>query len=84
MHGGEIIAIIAVGLPIICGTFIAIISILKGKPSKGKPSKKDRIMGGEETSLIQEMHRGLTSLEDRIESLETLLLDQERTKRNKK
>ncbi len=79
MNGGEIIAIIAVGLPIICGTFIAVLFILKGKPSK-----KDRIMGGEETLLIQEMHRGLTSLEDRIESLETLILDQERTKRYKK
>ncbi len=82
MHGGELIAIgatfIAVGIPIICGTIIAVLSILKGKPSK-----KDRIMGGQETLLIQEMHKGLTSLEDRIESLETLLLDQERTKRNR-
>ncbi len=79
---GEITIIttmIAVGLPVLCGTFIAIVAILKGKPSK-----QDKILGGEETRLIQEMYKGLSSLEDRIESLETLLLDQERTKRYKK
>ncbi len=62
MHGGELIAIgatfIAVGIPIICGTIIAVLSILKGKPSK-----KDRIMGGQETLLIQEMHKGLTEMD---------------------
>ncbi len=79
MNGGELIAIVAIGLPVICGTFIAIISILKGKPTK-----KDRIMGGEETMLIQQLHKNLSTLENRIESLETLLLDQERIKRHKK
>lgn len=35
----------------------------------------------EETRLIQEMHRNLTRLEDRIESLETLIVDRERVSR---
>ena len=37
----------------------------------------------EETRLIQEIHHGLVKMESRVESLETLLLDSERTKRSR-
>ena len=37
----------------------------------------------EETRLIQEIHHGLVKMERRVESLETLLLDADRTKRSR-
>ena len=36
----------------------------------------------EETRMIQEIHHGLMRMEDRVESLETLLLDSDRKKRS--
>jgi len=50
--------------------------------------KRDRRYGDEDTALTQELERGLRRMEDRIESLETLLMDraersQERAKRSR-
>ena len=48
---------------------------------RGGGSKRSGKTEAEETRLIQEIHHGLVKMESRIESLETLLLDSERTKR---
>lgn len=53
------------------------------KTARGGGLKKTAKSDADETRLIQEIHQGLTKMEGRIESLETLLLDQERTKRAK-
>ena len=39
-------------------------------------NKKDRAYNQEDTETIQELHRGLEKMGKRIESLETILLDQ--------
>ena len=60
------------GLPVLCLTAIIIAALL----AHGKRSR--RADDPEETRMIQEMHRGIEKLEQRIESLETLVLDKER------
>ncbi len=48
---------------------------------RGGGTKRSGKTEAEETRLIQEIHHGLVKMERRVESLETLLLDTERTKR---
>lgn len=45
---------------------------------RGSGSKKSRKLDADETRLIQEIYHGLGKMEKRVESLETLLLDDER------
>jgi phage shock protein B len=68
------IVFIVIGIPVICGSLIAIAKILKGSGGKARGGKTE----AEEAMLIQELHRGLTRLEERIESLETIILERER------
>ena len=56
---------------IIGGIFLAALKILKGDSAR-RGAEAD----AEETRLIQEINRGLTRLEERVEALETLLLEQ--------
>jgi len=53
------------------------------KAARGGGPKRTAESDADETRLIQEIHHGLTKMEQRVESLETLLLDEERTKRAK-
>lgn len=55
---------------IIGGILLAALKILKGNEG-GRGGESDR----EETRLIQELHRGLQRMEERVDALETLLLD---------
>ncbi|MGJ3243631.1 MAG: hypothetical protein ACFE0O_11860 [Opitutales bacterium] len=66
-------AFILIGLPILCGTIIALVAILKGKSGK-KSEARDR----DETRTIQELYQRLSKLADRLDALETIILDQER------
>ncbi len=70
------VAIIGVSIPIIAilaGTFIASLKIIFG----GR-SAKSSDLADEETRLIQDIYHGLLKMEERVESLETLLLDREK------
>ncbi|MEW6267010.1 MAG: hypothetical protein AB1641_28380 [Thermodesulfobacteriota bacterium] len=49
------------------------------KVAKGEKGE----MPAEETKLIQELHQGLQRMEERIEALETILLDQEKSARGR-
>ena len=69
--------LIVVGLPVICGTFIIALVIM----TKARGTKKTRAQEAEETQLIQEIHRGLNNLEKRIESIETLVIEREKNRR---
>lgn len=48
---------------------------------RGGRSKKARKLDADETRVIQEIYHGLGKMEKRVESLETLLLDEERMRR---
>jgi len=67
----ELVVIMVFAIPlaaIIGGIFLAALKIWRGG-SAGKKSS------AEETRLIQEIHNGLMRMEERIEALETILLD---------
>jgi phage shock protein B len=55
------------------GLALAALKILKGSPRRH--SQQPDI---DETKLIQELYQGLSRMEERIEVLETLVLDQDR------
>ena len=74
MHAVMIIAIIFTGivlaLAVIGGTVLMAIRL-----RHGGISRKDRQFQADEAGMIQEIYHGLSRLEQRVESLETLLMD---------
>lgn len=60
----------------VCGTLIAITAILKSK----SPAR-DNAQTKEEARTIQELHTQCNRLADRIEALETIILEHERQKK---
>lgn len=79
METDSIIIVSCVGAAFIIGaTGIAVgmvIKAFKGNSPSGLPAGDE-----DETRLIQEIYHGLTKMEDRIETLETLLIDSEHKK----
>jgi phage shock protein B len=65
-----LILFIVVGLPVTCLTWIVKMRV-DGSPRRNKKVDAD------ETKIIQEIYRGLNKMEDRIDTLETILLEQE-------
>jgi phage shock protein B len=73
IFGGTIVALLIIG-----GVILVAIRIIKG----GSPHGGDA-MSSEETRVIQEIYQGLSRMEERVEALETILLDQHRKERSK-
>lgn len=80
MQAVSIIAVIFGGiilaLAIIGSTLITAIKVLKGGVSR-----KGQKLEADEAGMMQEIYKGLSRMEDRVETLETLLLDRERKDR---
>ena len=74
MHGVFIVGIvfggIVMAIAIIAGTILMAIRI-----RHGGFSPRDRMHQTEETGMIQEIYQGLARMEERVESLETILMD---------
>jgi phage shock protein B len=73
MLGGSIVALIIIG-----GVILVAVRIFKG----GISSDGDGI-NSDEARVIQEIYQGLSRLEERVEALETILLDHDRKERSK-
>ncbi|HSL39723.1 MAG TPA: hypothetical protein VK857_05070 [Desulforhopalus sp.] len=67
---GSIVALAA----LICGTILIIIKSRGNSAGRGATNS-------EEARIIQETYRSLEKLEERIDALETILMDSERKKR---
>ena len=67
---GIVFGSILLMLALIPATILLVIKLFRG----GGSSKTQT----EETKMIQEIYQGLSRLEERIESLETILLDKDR------
>lgn len=65
-------SMLLVGLVIVALVVVLIAKLLKG--GSGAENKAERT---NEAKLIQELYHGLSRMEDRVESLETILLDKE-------
>jgi phage shock protein B len=69
--GGIILALAIIG-----STVLMAIKILKG----GLSGKGQRLQA-EEARMIQEIYQGLSRMQERVEALETIILDRERKDR---
>lgn len=69
---------ILIALAIIPGTILLVIKLFKGGFSR-----TDQRQQAEEAKTIQEIYQGLSRMEERIEALETILLDRDREERKK-
>jgi phage shock protein B len=65
-------------IAIIAGVFIPIVAIICGTIEKVALTKKAEKSNPDDIKLIQELHQGLSRMEQRIEALETILFDQHR------
>lgn len=54
---------------LLCGTILVIIRMRQSSSSKAKQGSQDEGM------MVQEIYRGLEKMEQRIEALETILMD---------
>lgn len=73
MHSVLIVAIVFGSLVtfagLLCGTVLVIIRMRQSNPKRSKQDSRDEAM------LVQELYRGLEKMEQRIEALETILMD---------
>jgi len=83
MPEGEAIALITLVSGFVAVMVLATIGfivILIIRTAKGGSLRKREKMEAGETQIIQEIYQGLTKMDKRIESLETLILDSDRGK----
>jgi hypothetical protein len=68
IFGGSVLALAIVG-----STILMAIKILKGGVSRDEQKKQS-----EEARIIQEIYQGLSKMEERMDALETIILDRDR------
>ena len=82
MQGVLIVSVVFAGtilaLAVIGGTILMAIKLIKGGVSK-----KDQTEMAHEAKMMQEIYQGLSQLEERLDSLETILFDREKRKHSK-
>lgn len=71
--------LITVGLPVICGTLI-ILAFLFLNATR---SRKSDTVSEDDTRILQEMHQSLLRMEKRIDALETIYFDIDRSHQSK-
>ncbi len=68
VFGGLVLALAIIGSTILIAVRIV----------KGGVSRKGQAYQADETRMIQELYQGLSKMEERVDALETILLDRER------
>ncbi|MFO7748970.1 MAG: phage-shock protein [Desulfobacteraceae bacterium] len=82
MHGAIIIAICIGGAILMLAALgMIIIGIIRAARSGGI-SKKEKEARAEETEMIQDISNGLSRMEQRVEALETILMERQNESRN--
>ncbi len=74
MHGPIIVAIVFGGT-VLCLAIIGSTILMAIKILKGGFSRKDQQVQADEAKIIQEIYQGLSKMEQRVEALETIILD---------
>ncbi|MBC8441280.1 MAG: phage-shock protein [Deltaproteobacteria bacterium] len=78
MMGALIIGIGIGGTILLIATFgLIIIGIIRAAKTGGL-SKKEKQAHAEETKMIQDIYHGLSKMEERVEALETILIERQR------
>ena len=70
-----LIVAIVFGSVVLIPTIIGGTILLSIKLLKGKTSRKDQ---ADDSKVVQEIYQGLSQMEERVEALETILLDREK------
>ena len=73
-HGwfwGDALLVAVIVVVLLAGVAGLIIALISRRPSR----KEEMRMRDDEARLMQELHRGFTRMEQRVETLETILLD---------
>jgi len=68
VFGGLVLALAIIGSTILIGIRIV----------KGDVSRKGQTYQADETRMIQELYQGFSKMEERVDALETILLDRKR------
>ena len=61
--------------PVLLLAILVCLALALWKVLRGDTSKNHQRLDAEESRIMQELYRGLSRLEERVESLETILLD---------
>ncbi len=78
MHGVTIIGIcIGGGILLLATLGLIIIGIIRAAKTGGI-SKKDKQAHADETRMIQDIFNGLSKMEERVEALETILIERQK------
>lgn len=78
MMGAFIAAVSFGGIILFFATIgLIVIGIIRAAKTGGL-SKKDKQAQAEETRMIQDIYHGLTKMEERIETLETILIERQK------
>jgi phage shock protein B len=80
MEGAIIVGIVFGGI-VLCLAIIGVTILMGIKIAKGGFSRKSRQSHTEDAKMIQEMYQGLTRMEERVEALETILMEKTRKDR---
>ena len=72
---GPIIVAIVFGGTVFCLAIIGSTILMAIKIIKGGLSRKDQQVQADEAKVIQEIYQGLSKMEQRMEALETIILD---------
>lgn len=76
----DVVGIIAVCIPL--ATVLGCIFLAALKIMKGDSRRKSNGTDAEEARMMQDIYHGLLKMEERVESLETLLMDRQRKGNN--
>ena len=78
MHGAIIVGICIGGAILLIATLgLILIGIIRAAKTGGI-SKKDKQTHADETKMIQDIFNGLSKMEERIEALETILIERQK------
>lgn len=73
IFGTSLAAFVALGVFVLIG-----LKIIKGGKTRRKPGHTGSAEQEDESRMIQEIYRGLTRMEQRIDALEAILFDREK------
>ena len=76
MEGAIIVGIVFSGI-VLCLAIIGGTILMGIKIAKGGISRKSQQSHSEDAKMVQEMYQGVSRMEERVEALETILLDKE-------
>jgi len=82
MSGDEIALVVFVSgfIAVMILATIGFLAVIIIRTAKGSPIRKRERHDADETRIIQEIHHGIMKMDKRVEALETLVLDHDRSK----